>query len=76
MMNKLAIPILSLFVFMLTGCNNNGVSKHDQQFINDSYSKCLETVNYKGHSYIIYKGYKQGGILHDPDCQCKDGENN
>lgn len=25
---------------------------------------------YQWHSYIIYKGYRKGGITHDPDCQC------
>lgn len=25
---------------------------------------------YQWHSYIIYKGYRKGGITHDPDCGC------
>ena len=26
-----------------------------------------------GHEYIIFHGYKQGGIIHNENCPCKKG---
>lgn len=28
------------------------------------------TFKYKGHSYIAFRSSNNGGIIHDPDCEC------
>lgn len=64
-MKKLTLLLLALLALTLTGCG-----KPTQEQVDDIYSRDLVTVNYKGHSYILYKAHKQGGITHDPDCPC------
>ena len=71
-MKKLTLTLLSLLALTLTGCEDNRTPEYKQQRIDDMYGGCINTVNYKGHSYIIYSGHHQGGITHDPDCPCRE----
>ena len=34
----------------------------------------MSKVFYGDHSYIIWGINAGGGIVHDPDCKCKEGE--
>lgn len=74
-MKKLTLTLFALLALTLTGCEN-ATKEQKQQRIDDIYGSCLKTVNYKGHSYILYDGNRQGGITHDPNCPCweKGGE--
>lgn len=56
----------------LSGCDNRNIKESETL----SYGDRLITADYHGHRYIIYKGVKKGGIIHDPDCPChkKGGE--
>lgn len=67
MKKKLTLSILALVALTLTGCEKENVSKNDGFDIHDSIQK----AEYSGHRYIIYKGYRKGGITHDPDCLCQ-----
>lgn len=69
-----ALALLALLALTLTGCEDNKTPEQKQERLNDMYGSYLETVNYRGHSYIIYSGKSQGGITHDPDCSCQKGE--
>lgn len=71
-MKKLLLTILALLALTLTGCEEENVSKDDGF---DRYDS-IQTAEYNGHSYIIYKGYRKGGITHDPDCPCQKGGEN
>ena len=64
----LTLSSLALLALTLTGCEKENVSKDDGFDRYDSINK----AEYNGHSYIIYKGYSQGGITHDPDCPCRE----
>lgn len=66
MKNKLTTLLLALCAVALTGCKRENMRK-DYGF--DVYDS-IQTVDYKGHRYIVYKGYRKGGITHDPDCPC------
>lgn len=68
-MKPLIILILSLFFI---GCDEY---KPTEQEISDFYSSSLKTVNYEGHKFIIYDGYREGGIVHHPDCHCHQKRN-
>lgn len=75
-MKKLTITLLALLALTLTGCEDNRTSAQEQVQLGDMYGGLLKTVNYRGHSYIIYSGRYQGGIAHDPDCPCQKGGEN
>ena len=71
-MKKLTLTLLILLALTLTGCENPKANAQQQCIIESSgVPECLETVKFRGHSYILYKGYKRGGITHDPDCPCR-----
>ncbi|MDE6330066.1 MAG: hypothetical protein K2L83_05060 [Muribaculaceae bacterium] len=78
-MNRLTIILAAvLCAVCLSGCVKNsqmGKVNTDQRCLNGTYDKIV-TAEYRGHSYIIYKGIEKGGITHDPDCPChkKGGE--
>ncbi len=72
---KKLLPMLALLT--LTGCANQDNASDDNR-----YQYPIREVEYKGHSYIIFKGspgaaygHSSGcysGAVHDPDCaQCK-----
>lgn len=71
-MKKLTLTLFVLLALTLMGCEEENVSKDDGF---DRYDS-INTAEYNGHSYIIYKGYNKGGITHNPDCPChqKGGE--
>ncbi|MCH5237843.1 MAG: hypothetical protein J1E95_08610 [Muribaculaceae bacterium] len=73
----LLLLILSVIIFLLlTGCGKiiEGDRKSQRDMENQAITNSLRTVNYNGHSYIIYReiyGSKNfGGIAHDPECDC------
>ena len=72
---------VSLFLLLLiTGCGKtiNGERKSRTDMENEAITKSLRTVEYNGHSYIVYRevyGTKNfGGITHDPECGCEEIE--
>lgn len=67
-MKKPTLTLLALLALTLAGCE-----KPTQDEVDNMYSRDLVTVNYRGHSYILYKALKQCGITHDPDCPCQKG---
>lgn len=71
-MKKTTLPLLALLALTLTGCVEYTPEEkqiiHEKDILNDLY-----TVEYKGHSYIVFKsGVNKGGILHNPDCPCRE----
>lgn len=69
MMKKIKLTLLLvLCAVALTGCGKEDINK-DGGF--DRYDS-ITTADYNGHRYIIYKGYRKGGIAHDPDCPCRE----
>lgn len=61
------ITFLVLLTLALTGCISDKINEAETF----SYDDSLITADYHGHRYIIYKGFKRGGITHDPDCPCR-----
>lgn len=62
------ITLFALLVLTLTGCVRDKINEAETF----SYDDSLITADYHGHRYIIYKGFKRGGITHDPDCPCQE----
>lgn len=75
-MNKTKLLIFAMLALTLTGCKKHTPKEKQQiqerlQKIDDGNRRDdLHTVEYNGHSYIIYQGRYKGGIIHDPDCPC------
>lgn len=77
-MKKLTLTLLVLLALTLTECKKPTPEERQQiqerlQKIDDEIRRNdLHTVEYNGHSYIIYQGRYKGGITHDPDCPCRE----
>ena len=63
-MKKLTTAILVLLAMTLTGCKNDN---NRNVRIVDSYTIYTDTI--RGHVYMHVYG---GGILHAPDCPCRE----
>ena len=76
MERKIKITLFALLALTLTGCKKPTPEERQQiqerlQKIDDENRRDdLHTVEYNGHSYIIYQGRYKGGITHDPDGPC------
>ena len=66
-MKKITLTLLALLALTLTGCGQDQLGTNNRL---NSLDDAIMKAEYEGHSYIIYKGYRKGGITHDPDCQC------
>lgn len=69
-MKKLTLSILALLALTMMGCTNKRISTDDSEL--STFGDRIISAEYKGHSYIIYKGIERGGITHDPDCPCRE----
>lgn len=76
-MKNLTLTLLTLLALTLTGCKKptpeerQQIQERLQQIDDENRRDDLHTVEYNGHSYIIYQGRYKGGITHDPDCPCQ-----
>lgn len=65
--------ILITLLFLGIGCNeptknsNKGLKVEERT---DTGNYRVERDSYKGHTYLIFQGWKKVGIVHDPDCVC------
>lgn len=83
MKKKLLLTLFTLLALTLTGCEKptpeerQQIQERLQKIDDENLRDDLHTVEYNGHSYIIYQGRYKGGITHDTDCPCqkKGGEN-
>lgn len=64
-MNKLLLLIVA--TFLIISCDE--YKKPNREFTYGSND--VFVVNVKGHDYVIYDGYRKGGIVHAESCQCK-----
>ena len=75
-MNKIKITLLIMCIITLTGCKKptpeerQQIQERLQKIDDENCREDLHTVEYNGHSYIIYQGRYKGGITNDPDCPC------
>lgn len=65
-----------IFICCACGICLSSCTHPTQEERDNSFSNCVEKVNYQGHQYILYignmlyMGNSRGGICHDPDCPC------
>ena len=70
---------LSLLLFVLSaGCSPSGNNNEPNTIEMYSYayvgrgSGSISTIEYDGHKFILYRYDRGCGIVHHPDCKCKE----
>ena len=61
----------------ISGCEEHTDSASTQsngKYFNNSFGACIYSVEIEGHEYIIFDGYRKGGIIHSESCPCKKDE--
>ena len=75
-MKKIILILSFLLTLTFTGCKiptpdeRKRMEEESRKIDEANIRNELHTVDYDGHSYIIYESYKRGGIIHNPDCPC------
>lgn len=61
----------------LAGCEEHPASEPEQSNVK-CYMRTFCTVIYavciEGHDYIVFDGYRKGGIVHSASCPCRRGD--
>ena len=65
-MKKLALAFT--VVVALVSCNRD--VKPSAEYAISSTAE-IRVIKIQGHDYLIYDGFKQGGICHSESCPCK-----
>ena len=68
-MKKLALVLAVALGFTSCGADKPDVQASKDYKINIDESVRVMTI--EGHDYMIYDGYKSGGICHSESCPCK-----
>ena len=71
------VLLVLLLVGFLTGCSDEHreEKKLGVPIINWTrvgYSGLLSTCEFEGHKYVLYSYDRGAGIVHHPDCNCKE----
>ena len=67
---KKKIYLLLLALPFIVGCESLGEGKENGKIVGSADE--IYIVEIEGHKYVIYDGYKQGGIVHAESCPCKE----
>lgn len=60
----------------LAGCSVNDDSASGplkEKYFKKSASTYIYSIEIEGHEYIIFEGFRKGGIIHSESCTCKKG---
>lgn len=61
----------------LAGCgvNDNSTSAPSRErYFKKSASTFIYSIEIEGHEYIVFDGFRKGGIVHSESCTCKKGD--
>ena len=76
-----------LIAFFITGCCDDNSTKEERtrkklqtvSILNSARMPyivgSLNTCEYEGHKYVVYNYDRGCGIVHHPDCNCKERKN-
>ena len=62
----------------LSGCEEHTDSEPAQsnvKYIMRTFSTVIYSICIEGHDYILFDGYRKGGIVHSESCPCKKEDN-
>lgn len=64
--------IFIIFIVLICFCAFKS-AKQEKLHENISHNRGkITTFEYRGHSYIAWSINSGGGLVHDPDCKCKE----
>ena len=67
-MKKLALVFV--IALAITSCDvKTDIQPTSQQTL--SVDESIKVIEFKGHEYLIYDGYKAGSMCHSESCACK-----
>lgn len=58
---------------LLSGCEEHPASETEQSNVKchmRTFSTVIYAVCIEGHDYIVFDGYRKGGIVHSASCPC------
>lgn len=61
----LGIVFIALMALAISGCGNSVESE------GTSFGQDIQVVTVDGHEYVVYDGYKAGGITHKANCDAE-----
>lgn len=70
---KKKIYLLLFALLLIVGCEPSSKGKENGKIV--GITDEIYIVEVEGHKYVIFDGYKQGGIVHAESCSCKEKEN-
>ena len=62
----------------LAGCEEHTASEQSQpnvKYLMRTFSTVIYSICIEGHDYIVFNGYRKGGITHSESCPCKKEDN-
>lgn len=60
----------------LAGCSakdDSALSPLKEKYFKKSMTTLIYSIEIEGHEYIIFDGFRKGGIVHSESCTCKKG---
>lgn len=57
----------------LTGCEEHAYYESEQsteRYFKKTFDTIIYSIEIEGHKYIIFNGFRKGGIIHSESCPC------
>ena len=55
----------------LSGCEKYEQLQIKEKYCNIPFEARIYSIEIEGHDYIVFNGYRKGGITHSESCPCK-----
>ena len=55
----------------LAGCEEYEQVQPNGKYSNPTIGVIIYSIEIEGHDYIVFNGYRKGGITHSESCPCK-----
>ena len=67
------LALVFVVALLAVGCTKGTKVKSEMTIVSEvnSFDINIKIVRIQGHDYMIFDGYKQGGICHSESCPCK-----
>lgn len=77
-MKNLKYLILIIPFLLLVGCESDYKTNPNPIIVTEVDSSnikgSMQELNYKGHEYLLWEGYRMGSLIHSESCSCKKKE--
>ena len=63
--------IAAAAALVLAGCHEYEQVQTKVKYYNPTIGVRIYSIEIEGHDFILFNGYRKGGITHSESCQCK-----